>query len=180
MLAEMVIGNAFNSLALVADSYHLATDLIGLAFQLFALQLTDSDRKVDEGRFPFGLDRVKVFVDLVTSVSLLSLCLVILLEATNKLYETEPVRLPPAATAVAAFGMLVNIFVMTKVGHDHDHDHDHDHESDVRNVVAHSLPHRCSRHRRRAIQVGSMSATRESPLTLIISTQLGLQGISAA
>ena len=114
--AEVVGGLASNSLALLADAGHMATDDL-------ALGLRGSRRVVRQpaarpGR-TFGYQRAEILVALTNGVILVVVCGFIFWEAIHRL-----VAPPPVATGlmawVAAGGLVVNI-VAARILHGHTH-----------------------------------------------------------
>ena len=85
LLVAMVVGGAlFGSLALWADAAHQATDVIGLVVAAFAYRAAT---RPGDHRFTYGLKRVEVLGALVNAVLLLASALWIAVEALRRLAD---------------------------------------------------------------------------------------------
>lgn len=89
------------SLALLSDTGHVLTDLLGLGAAYAALQVVIYPLR-SGSRFTYGLYRVEVLVALGSGLLLLGVCAVITWEAVHRLVAPRPIVLPPMmASAVA-------------------------------------------------------------------------------
>jgi solute carrier family 30 (zinc transporter), member 1 len=59
LILELVIGFRNHSLALVADAFHVASDLIGFAVALVAIRMQSEKRKAPT-RYSFGWQRAEI------------------------------------------------------------------------------------------------------------------------
>lgn len=127
MVAEIVAGSVYGSMALVADGWHMATH--AGAMLIAALAYRQARLKADDPRFTFGTGK---FGDLAGFASAVLLALVALLigwESLMRLYA--PVEIDfSQAILVAVIGLVVNLvsaWLLRDVPHDHGHDHHHGH-----------------------------------------------------
>jgi cobalt-zinc-cadmium efflux system protein len=104
MAAEIVGGLLTNSLALLADAGHMATDVVALVMSLGAWWY--SSRPAPHAR-SWGYHRVEVLVALGNGVLLVCLVAFITWQAVQRLANPEAVRSVPML-AVAAAGLLAN------------------------------------------------------------------------
>ena len=105
MVVEFVGGYWFNSLALMADSGHMANDSLSLFLALLALFLSAQKQR---------------YIALLNSGSLIVVALMILVEAIQRWQNPiEMMALP--MLGVASLGLLVNLFV-AKIMLNSDHD----------------------------------------------------------
>eukprot|EP01087_Luapelamoeba_hula_P005529 TRINITY_DN1559_c0_g1_i4.p1 TRINITY_DN1559_c0_g1~~TRINITY_DN1559_c0_g1_i4.p1 ORF type:complete len:514 (-),score=85.30 TRINITY_DN1559_c0_g1_i4:324-1865(-) len=124
-VAELVVGFITNSLALVSDAFHMASDGLSLLIGLFALQM--AKRQKPSMRYSYGLARAEVIGGLVNGVFLLSVSLFIMFEAIQRYIDLPIVEDPLLVVYVASAGLLINIFGMflfighSGVGHGHSH-----------------------------------------------------------
>ena len=108
-LIEIIVGNATHSNTLVADSFHMLSDLISFLIALFAIRMTKS---ASNSRNTFGWMRAEVLGGLVNSVFLLTLCFSIIVEALNRFFEPHPLKHIDYIIVVGFIGLLINILGM--------------------------------------------------------------------
>ena len=137
MLVEIAAGYAFNSMALLADGWHMASHM--LAIGLTALAYLLARRYANDRRFAFGTWKVEVLAGFASAVLLLVVIALLAVESLWRLWRPQQIAFD-MALAVAVLGLLVNLASAwmlrdqhehghghSHAGHDHDHDHDHDH-----------------------------------------------------
>ena len=108
MAAEIIGGLLTGSLALLADAAHMATDVGGLAFALFAIWI---GQRPPDARKTFGYYRAEILAAVANGALLFGVAFYILFEAYQRF--REPVRVASGAMlAVAAVGLAVNVFGM--------------------------------------------------------------------
>jgi cobalt-zinc-cadmium efflux system protein len=103
--AEVIGGLASNSLALLADAGHMATD--DLALGLAVLAGWFASRPPDQGR-TFGYQRAEILVALTNGVILVVVCGFIFWEAIHR-FVAPPVVATGLMAWVAAGGLVVNV-----------------------------------------------------------------------
>jgi cobalt-zinc-cadmium efflux system protein len=106
-LVELVGGFWSGSLALLADSGHLVTDVAALLFSLAANRI--AQRPVSE-RHSFGLARAEVIAAFVNSLALLAVVAWLLIEGIDRIRHPVPVN-GIAVVVIAAIGLAVNLLV---------------------------------------------------------------------
>ena len=105
MVAELVGGVVFGSLALLADAAHMLSDVAGLAIALVAQHLIDRPASV---RHTFGLQRAEVLGAQANGVLLLASAGWILFEAARRIGDPPEVA-GGAVLVVALLGLAVNV-----------------------------------------------------------------------
>ncbi|MGH2789333.1 MAG: cation diffusion facilitator family transporter [Actinomycetota bacterium] len=105
MVAEVIGGIVFNSLALLADAAHMLSDVIGLGIALYAQRLM---LRAASARHTYGFQRAEVLGALANGVTLLAVVGWIGFEAVRRLMEPESVR-GVGLLVVAAIGLLINL-----------------------------------------------------------------------
>src|SRR5262245_49827684 len=105
LVAEFIGALYTNSLALLADSGHMLTDVAALSLSLFAMQF--ASRRATP-RMTYGFYRVEILAALLNGVFLILIALYIFYEAYQRFID------PPAVKAdwmlvVAIFGLLANL-----------------------------------------------------------------------
>ncbi|MFT3901198.1 MAG: cation diffusion facilitator family transporter [Gordonia sp. (in: high G+C Gram-positive bacteria)] len=109
MVVEFAVGFIVDSLALIADAGHMATDLVALLMGLSALLLARHGSTTAQRSF--GWHRAEVFSAVINAVLLLAVGAYVLYEAIERLgsHPTVPGR---TLIAVALLGLAINVIVM--------------------------------------------------------------------
>jgi cation diffusion facilitator family transporter len=124
MVAEILGGAIFGSMALIADGLHMSTHAAALG--VAALAYIYARRHADDPRFAFGTGK---FGDLAAFASGLALAMVALLiayESIGRLIHPRGIAYDEAL-ALAALALCVNLASAWLLRDDHAHHHDHDH-----------------------------------------------------
>lgn len=134
MVGEIVAGAVFNSMALLADGFHMATHAGALAVAAAAYAFAKKHAR--SGRYTFGTGKVGDLAGFASALILGVVALGIAWESVGRLLEPKTVAFGEA-TLVAVLGLAVNLVSAVLLGgghhhghghaHDHGHDHDHDH-----------------------------------------------------
>ena len=128
MVGEVAAGIAFNSMALLADGFHMATHAGALG--IAALAYRYAKRHAESGRYTFGTGKVGDLAGFASALVLGIVALGIAWESAMRLVDPSPVAFGEA-TIIAVIGLGVNIVSALLLGHGHDHGHDgHDHSHD--------------------------------------------------
>ena len=127
MLAEIVGGWLFGSIALIADGLHMSTHAGALL--LAALSYTFARRYADDPRFTFGAGKLGDLAAFASAIILAMIALLIGYEAVSRLFAPVPIRFAEAIP-IAFAGLAVNIasaWILSggHVGHGHGHAHGH-------------------------------------------------------
>ncbi|RNA35602.1 Zinc transporter 1, partial [Brachionus plicatilis] len=85
-LVELVIGNISKSNSLVADSFHMLSDLVSFVVALVAIKIS---HLTNPERNTYGWVRAEVLGSLINAVFLLSLCLSIVIESIKRFFEPQ-------------------------------------------------------------------------------------------
>ncbi|KJH45188.1 cobalt uptake protein COT1 domain protein [Dictyocaulus viviparus] len=118
-LVELVIGFMNRSIALLADSYHMLSDVMALVIAFVCLRISRRKSK----RNGFGWVRAEVFGALVNGVFLLAMCFVISLESIGRLVHPRSISHPLQVLIVGCIGLIINMvgIGMFHGGHGHSH-----------------------------------------------------------
>lgn len=132
MVGEIIAGSIFNSMALLADGFHMATHAGALA--VAAVAYTFARRHAHNRRFSFGTGKVGDLAGFASALVLALIALGIGVESVGRLFDPRPVAFGEA-TLVAVVGLAVNVasaFLLSggqgHHGHGHHH-HDHEHQA---------------------------------------------------
>ena len=119
---EIIVGYITGSVALVADSFHMLSDVISLIVGFFALRYSKKSGQTD--RNTFGWQRAEVLGALINAVFLVALCFTIFIEALKRLIEIEEITKPLLVLIVGGAGLFINL-VGLLMFHGHGHGHSH-------------------------------------------------------
>jgi cation diffusion facilitator family transporter len=122
MLVEIVAGYAFNSMALLADGWHMASHM--LAIGLTALAYLLARRYANDPRFAFGTWKVEVLAGFASSLMLLVVVAMLAFESFWRLLQPQVIAFEMALW-VAVIGLLVNLVSAWLLRDSHDHGHAH-------------------------------------------------------
>ncbi|MCZ7855915.1 CDF family Co(II)/Ni(II) efflux transporter DmeF [Agrobacterium salinitolerans] len=126
MVAEIVAGHWFGSMALTADGWHMSTH--AGAMLISALAYLYARREARNPRFSFGTGKFGDLAGFASAVVLAVVALLIAVESGLRL--VSPVEIDfNQAILVAVIGLVVNLVSAVLLKDDHHHDHDHGHGS---------------------------------------------------
>ena len=108
LIAEVVAGVLFNSLALLSDAAHMFTDAAALAIALAAIKI--GARKPDERR-SFGYRRFEILAAAFNAVLLFGVAIYVLIEGVKRILDPEPVQ-SGGMLVVAILGLVINLVAM--------------------------------------------------------------------
>ena len=131
MVAEIVGGLLFGSIALIADGLHMSTHASALL--LAALAYSYARRHAEDERFSFGTGKLGDLAAFASAIVLALIALAIGYEACTRFIWPVPIDFNQAIP-IAALGLLVNVAsVLLLSGGEHGHVHGHpahEHEHD--------------------------------------------------
>ena len=126
MVAEIVGGLLFGSIALVADGLHMSTHAGALL--LAALAYTYARKHADNPAFTFGTGKLGDLAGFTSAIVLAMIALLIGYESVGRIFAPVPIHFAEAIP-IACLGLAVNIasaWLLSSGGH-HDHGHGHSH-----------------------------------------------------
>ncbi|MFK3778186.1 CDF family Co(II)/Ni(II) efflux transporter DmeF [Agrobacterium sp. NPDC089420] len=122
MVAEIVAGHWFGSMALTADGWHMSTH--AGAMLISALAYLYARREARNPRFTFGTGKFGDLAGFASAVVLAVVALLIAVESAMRL--VNPVEIDfNQAILVAVIGLAVNLVSAVLLKDDHHHDHGH-------------------------------------------------------
>lgn len=135
MVAEIVAGTLFGSMALLADGWHMATHVAAFGITVFAYQYARSH--ATDPKYTFGTGKVSVLGGFASAIALAVIALIMALESGARLFQPQAIQFNEAI-GVAIIGLTVNLVSawLLQDHHDHHHhdrhhqDHHHDHHHD--------------------------------------------------
>jgi cation diffusion facilitator family transporter len=152
MVAEIAAGWFYNSMALLADGFHMSSHAVAIGLSAFAYAA--ARKYATDRRFAFGTWKIEVLGGFASAVFLLVVVALMVVGSIERLVSPQPIHYPEAV-AIAAIGLVVNIvsaFLLGAAHHDHDHGlahgsdhhhghagHEHHHDLNLRSAYVHVL-----------------------------------------
>ena len=133
MVVEIFGGYAFNSMALLADGWHMGTHTIAIGITVLAYLYAKN--KANDPSFAFGTWKVEILGAYTSALLLIFVGLTMGYESIERLFNPKTIDYG-YAIATALIGLLVNALSALILGH-HSHDHHHGHT----HTVGHSHGH---------------------------------------
>ncbi|NSL56980.1 CDF family Co(II)/Ni(II) efflux transporter DmeF [Uliginosibacterium aquaticum] len=135
MVAEIFGGWYFNSMALLADGWHMSSHALALGLSLLAYAL--ARRYAADARFSFGAWKFEVLGGYTSALCLIGVAGLMLFQSVERLLAPQAIHYDQAI-AIALLGLLINLVCAWLLRddhshhhHDHGHAHDHDHHHDL-------------------------------------------------
>ncbi|TAN65957.1 MAG: cation transporter [Magnetospirillum sp.] len=124
MVAEIAAGTVFNSMALLADGWHMSTHAGALGIAAFAYSF--ARKHADDHRFAFGTGKVGALGGFTSAIILCLVAVLMAWESASRLTMAQTIAFDEALW-VAAIGLAVNLVSAVILGGHHDgHHHHHD------------------------------------------------------
>ncbi|MDB6061358.1 MAG: putative cobalt/cadmium/zinc transporter [Verrucomicrobiaceae bacterium] len=146
MLAEIAGGWAFNSMALLADGWHMSSHALALGLAVFAYNA--ARRYAADHRFTFGTWKIEILAGYTSAVFLIGVAGLMAFQSIERLFAPSQIRYNEAIS-VAVVGLAVNLvcaWLLKDGGHNHlgDHhhepnEHNHHHDLNLRAAYLHVL-----------------------------------------
>lgn len=124
MLVEIAAGWWFNSMALLADGWHMSSHAVAIGLSAFAYAA--ARRYARDPRFAFGTWKIEVLGGFASAIFLLGVATLMVAGSVERIFAPQPIHYQEAMW-VAAAGLLVNIVCAMILGGAHEH-HDHSRE----------------------------------------------------
>lgn len=124
MAVEIAAGWHFQSMALLADGFHMSSHAVAIGLSAFAYAA--ARRLAKDPRYAFGTWKIEVLGGFASAVFLLAVVGLMLFGSIERLFKPEPIHYQEAIV-VATIGLLVNIVCALILGKAHDHGHGHGH-----------------------------------------------------
>ncbi len=122
MVVEIAAGIAFNSMALLADGWHMSTHVA--AFLITALAYYFSRRHARDPLYSFGTGKMGVLGGFASAVVLFVVALLMASESVHRFFAPVPIHFNQAI-GVAIIGLLVNLVCALLLKDEHHHHHHH-------------------------------------------------------
>ncbi|AGA75417.1 cation transporter [Pseudomonas plecoglossicida] len=149
MVAEITGGWFFNSMALLADGWHMSSHALALGLSLLAYAA--ARRYAGDRRFAFGTWKIEILGGYSSALLLLGVAGLMAFQSVERLLAPGPIHYDEAIF-IAAVGLAVNLICAWLLrddhhhhdhhhhGHDHHHDHGHHHHDlNLRSAYLHVM-----------------------------------------
>ncbi len=120
MAIEIAAGLGFNSMALLADGWHMSSHAVAIGLSAFAYAA--ARRLAHDARFTFGTWKIEVLAAFASAVFLLGVAALMVFGSVERLISPAQIHYQQAM-AVTAVGLLVNLGCAWILGGAHGHDH---------------------------------------------------------
>jgi cation diffusion facilitator family transporter len=132
MVLEIAAGYGFNSMALLADGWHMSSHALAIGLSAFAYAM--ARRFADDPRFAFGTWKIEILGGYTSALLLLCVATLMLVGSVERILAPQPIHYREAL-GVAVIGLAVNVVCALILGraqhphqgHGHDHGHSHGH-----------------------------------------------------
>lgn len=131
MVLEIAGGWIFNSMALMADGWHMSSHAFALGLTVFAYRM--AARYARDRRFAFGTWKMEILGGYTSALLLVGVAISMLVESVERMVNPLPIGYDQAI-ATAVLGLAVNLVSAWMLkddhhhhGHSHGHAHDHAH-----------------------------------------------------
>lgn len=142
MAIEIWAGWVFNSMALLADGWHMSSHALAIGLSAFAYSA--ARRYAGDRTFAFGTWKIEILGGFSSALLLLGIAALMVFGSVERLIFPQPIHFQHAIP-VAVLGLIVNVVcaVILERGQEHDHHHDgdsrapHHHDLNLRSAYVH-------------------------------------------
>lgn len=127
MVIEVAAGWWFNSMALLADGWHMSSHAVAIG--LSALAYGTARRYSKDPRFAFGTWKIEILGGYSSALFLVGVAVLMVSGSIERIIHPQPIRYQEAIV-VTLLGLAVNVvcaFILGKAHHHHHDHHNHDH-----------------------------------------------------
>ncbi len=127
MVIEIAGGWYYNSMALLADGWHMSSHTVALGLSVMAYAM--ARKYAHDRRFSFGTWKIEVLGGYTSAIFLVMVAGLMMFQSIERLISPSPIYYDQAI-AIAAIGLLVNLasaWLLNDADHHYDHHHEHGH-----------------------------------------------------
>lgn len=124
MVVEIFAGWWFNSMALLADGWHMSSHAFAIGLSAFAYAA--ARRYANDPRFAFGTWKIEILGGFASAIFLLGVAALMVFGSVERIFSPQPIHYQEAIV-VAVIGLLVNIVCAMILGNAHHDHHGHEH-----------------------------------------------------
>lgn len=140
MVVEIAAGWWFNSMALLADGWHMSSHTVAIG--MTAVAYATARRYANDPRFAFGTWKVEILSGFASAIFLIGVAVMMVVGSVERMASPQPIQYQEAIV-IAILGLVVNIVCAVILGkaHDHGHSHGHAHSHDHDHPNGHNDQH---------------------------------------
>src|SRR5215813_49810 len=168
MVAEMVGGLWFGSVALIADGLHMSTHAGALL--IAALAYSYSRRYVNDARLTFGTGKFGDLAAFTSAIALAMIALLIGYESVDRFVNPVPIAFNQAIP-IAVLGLGINLLsaFLLRDDHDHRHSNTHDHHTHAHDEPRDALEHGNTHvHRDHNLRAAFVHVTADAAVSVLV------------
>jgi cation diffusion facilitator family transporter len=146
MMVEIVAGWWFNSMALLADGWHMSSHAVAIGLSAFAYGA--ARRYARDSRFAFGTWKIEILAGFSSAMFLMGIAILMVVGSVERIFSPQSIHYQEAMV-VAAIGLVVNVVCALILGGAQDHRHDrhnehhahhhHDHDMNLKSAYLHVI-----------------------------------------
>lgn len=136
MLVEIIAGWCYNSMALLADGWHMSSHTAAIGLSAFAYRA--ARRFAGDPRFAFGTWKIEVLGGFASAIFLLGVAAMMVFGSVERIVSPQEIHFPEAMV-VAVIGLVVNLVCAVILGQAHSHEHHHHDEHSQIDLGHHDL-----------------------------------------
>ncbi|MCG8283304.1 CDF family Co(II)/Ni(II) efflux transporter DmeF [Acinetobacter seifertii] len=143
MVFEIVGGWIFNSMALLADGWHMSSHMVALGLAYVAYKM--ARRYAHDKRFSFGTWKIEILGGYSSAIILMVVALLMGFQSIERLLHPVDIHYNEAIS-IAVVGLAVNLICawLLHDNHEHHHHHDHEHSHHHHHDHYHDLNHKAA------------------------------------
>ena len=124
MVVEIAAGWFYNSMALLADGFHMSSHAVAIGLSAFAYAA--ARRHAKDPRYAFGTWKIEVLGGFASAIFLLGVVALMVYGSVERLIKPAPIHYQEAML-IAVIGLVVNLVSARILGAAHHHGHGDDH-----------------------------------------------------
>jgi cation diffusion facilitator family transporter len=145
MVVEIIAGWWFNSMALLADGWHMSSHAVAIGLSAFAYAA--ARRYARDSRFTFGTWKIEILAGFSSAMFLMGIAVLMVVSSVERIFSPQSIHYQEAMI-VAAVGLVVNVVCALILGgvqdhhHDHhaeEHGHHHHHDMNLKSAYVHVM-----------------------------------------
>ncbi|NNH01682.1 CDF family Co(II)/Ni(II) efflux transporter DmeF [Acinetobacter sp. ANC 5414] len=134
MLLEVAGGWIYNSMALLADGWHMSSHMLALGLAYFAYR--SARRYAQDSRFSFGTWKIEILAGYSSAILLMVVAIFMAFQSIERLINPIDIYYNQAIP-IAILGLVINLICAWLLHDDHHHHHHHHHEHENEHAHGH-------------------------------------------
>jgi cation diffusion facilitator family transporter len=146
MVIEIAAGWWYNSMALLADGWHMSSHAVAIGVSTMAYAM--ARRYSKDHRFAFGTWKIEILGGFASAIFLLGVACLMIFGSFERIVSPRPIQYREAVV-IAVLGLVVNVVCASILGnahhgdessgHHHGHDHGHHHDLNLKSAYVHVI-----------------------------------------